>query len=102
MRCARSSTDAHRSGPSIAPPWRPAPDRPPREPLTNPLMNSEHSSMTDTPDLAPLTRWFFSWVTDEGAINGFHNHSVWGTNPATFLDWTSGHAAFSAPALGAI
>ena len=58
--------------------------------------------MTATPDLAPLTRWFFSWVTDEGAINGFHNHSVWGTNPATFLDWTSGHAAFSAPALGAI
>jgi hypothetical protein len=54
------------------------------------------------PDLAPLTRWFLSWVTDDGAINGFHNHSVWGTNPATFLDWTSGHAAFSAPALGAV
>lgn len=58
--------------------------------------------MSPTPDLAPLTRWFLSWVSDEGAIHGFHNHSVWGTNPATFLDWTSGHAAFSAPALGAI
>ncbi|WP_157041598.1 hypothetical protein [Nitriliruptor alkaliphilus] len=54
------------------------------------------------PDLVSLTRWFLSWVTEEGAINGFHNHSVWGTNPATFLDWTSGHAAFSAPATGAI
>ncbi|MFC7493602.1 MULTISPECIES: hypothetical protein [unclassified Nocardioides] len=59
--------------------------------------------MTDPrPDLAHLTRWFLSWVTDQGAINGFHNHSVWGTNPATFLDWTSGHAAFSAPGTGAI
>jgi hypothetical protein len=54
------------------------------------------------PDLAHLTRWLLGWVTEEGAINGFHNHSVWGTNPATFLDWTSGHAAFSAPATGAI
>jgi hypothetical protein len=54
------------------------------------------------PDLATLTRWFLGWVTDEGAINGFHNHSVWGTNPASFLDFTSGHAAFSAPALGAL
>jgi hypothetical protein len=57
---------------------------------------------TTAPELAHLTRWFLTWVTDEGAINGFHNHSVWGTNPATFLDWTSGHAAFSAPALGAV
>ncbi|MEO3754154.1 hypothetical protein [Streptomyces sp. B6B3] len=53
------------------------------------------------PDVAALARWTRTWVTDQGAINGFHNHSVWGTNPATFLDFTSGHAAFSAPALGA-
>lgn len=61
--------------------------------------------MTDTvstaPNVAALARWLGSWVTDEGAINGFHNHSVWGTNPASFQDFTSGHAAFSAPALGA-
>lgn len=51
------------------------------------------------PDVAELARWMRSWVGDEGQIRGFHNHSVWGTNPATFLDFTSGHQAFSAPAL---
>ncbi|MEU0216711.1 hypothetical protein ABZ281_17000 [Streptomyces sp. NPDC006265] len=58
-------------------------------------------SVPTAPNVAALARWLGSWVTGEGAINGFHNHSVWGTNPATFQDFTSGHAAFSAPALGA-
>lgn len=31
---------------------------------------------TTTPDTAELAGWLHSWVTDEGAINGFHNHSV--------------------------
>ncbi|WFB82343.1 MULTISPECIES: hypothetical protein [Streptomyces] len=56
---------------------------------------------TTTPDTAALAGWLHSWVTDEGAINGFHNHSVWGTNPATFLDFTSGHTTFAGPAVGA-
>ncbi len=51
------------------------------------------------PDVAALARWMRTWITGQGAIHGFHNHSVWGTNPFTFLDFTSGHAAFSAPAL---
>ncbi|MFF2371624.1 hypothetical protein [Agromyces sp. NPDC058110] len=53
------------------------------------------------PDVAALARWMRSWVGDGGQIRGFHNHSVWGTNPATFIDFTSGHQAFSAPATAA-
>lgn len=56
--------------------------------------------MTATvPDVAALAAWLRSWVGAGGQIRGFHNHSVWGTNPATFQDFTSGHQAFSAPAL---
>ncbi|MCD2443436.1 hypothetical protein LQ757_14225 [Agromyces sp. SYSU K20354] len=53
------------------------------------------------PDVAALARWMRTWVGEGGEIRGFHNHSVWGTNPATFLDFTSGHQAFSAPATAA-
>ncbi|MEF3403105.1 hypothetical protein [Agromyces sp. CCNWLW203] len=53
------------------------------------------------PDVTALARWMRTWVGDEGQIRGFHNHSVWGTNPFTFLDFTSGHQAFSAPATAA-
>ena len=52
-------------------------------------------------DVPALARWMRTWVGEEGQIRGFHNHSVWGTNPATFLDFTSGHQAFSAPATAA-
>ncbi|GAA1708286.1 hypothetical protein GCM10009809_00680 [Isoptericola hypogeus] len=55
----------------------------------------------DGPDVAALARWLRSWVGEEGQVRGFHNHSVWGTNPATFVDFTSGHQAFSAPATAA-
>jgi hypothetical protein len=57
--------------------------------------------MTERADVAALARWMRTWVGEEGQIRGFHNHSVWGTNPATFLDFTSGHQAFSAPATAA-
>lgn len=53
------------------------------------------------PDVTALARWMRSWVGEHGEIRGFHNHSVWGTNPFTFLDFTSGHQAFSAPATAA-
>jgi len=55
----------------------------------------------ETPDVAALARWMRGWIGAEGQIRGFHNHSVWGTNPYTFQDFTSGHQAFSAPATAA-
>ncbi|UNK70519.1 hypothetical protein [Microbacterium sp. H1-D42] len=61
----------------------------------------EQDVLKDAPDVASLARWMRSWVGDRGQIRGFHNHSVWGTNPFTFLDFTSGHQAFSAPATAA-
>ena len=54
-----------------------------------------------SPKVTALARWMRTWVGAEGQIRGFHNHSVWGTNPATFIDFTSGHQAFSAPATAA-
>ncbi|WP_211234829.1 hypothetical protein [Glycomyces arizonensis] len=53
------------------------------------------------PRVDALARWMRTWIGDDGQIRGFHNHSVWGTNPATFIDFTSGHQAFSAPATAA-
>lgn len=53
------------------------------------------------PRVDALARWMRTWIGDDGRIRGFHNHSVWGTNPATFIDFTSGHQAFSAPATAA-
>lgn len=54
-----------------------------------------------SPDTTALARWMRTWIGDEGQIRGFHNHSVWGINPATFIDFTSGHQAFAAPATAA-
>ena len=49
------------------------------------------------PDTAALGRWIFSWVQPSGAVHGFHNHSIWGSNPYRCLDFTSGHTTFAGP-----
>ena len=52
--------------------------------------------------LAALGNWLYSWVQPDGAIHGFHNHSVWGENPIRWADYTSGHSPFAAPMLPAL
>lgn len=54
------------------------------------------------PDTAALGSWIHSWIQESGAVYGFHNHSVWGCNPYTYMDFTSGHSTFGSPVLGAI
>ncbi len=51
------------------------------------------------PDVAALGRWLHSWVQPDGAIHGFHNHSVWGGNPFLVGDFTAGHSTFASPLL---
>lgn len=49
-----------------------------------------------------MLRWVRSWIQTDGAIHGFHNHSVWGSNPYRLGDYTSGHstwASFLIPAI---
>ncbi len=48
---------------------------------------------------ARLGNWLRSWVQDDGAIFGFHNHSVWGSNPYRLMDYTSEHSTWSSPFL---
>lgn len=62
---------------------------------------STHDDGRPVPHVGALARWMRTWIGEDGQIRGFHNHSVWGTNPATFIDFTSGHQAFSAPATAA-
>jgi hypothetical protein len=54
------------------------------------------------PDSAALGRRLHSWVQPDGAIHGFHNHSVWGDNPFRYLDFTAGHSTFASPFLPAL
>ncbi|MFD0713361.1 hypothetical protein [Paenibacillus sp. GCM10027626] len=51
------------------------------------------------PNVAALGNWMASWVNAEGAIYGFHNHSVWGDNPYRWNDYTSGHTTWASPFL---
>src|SRR5699024_3433684 len=84
---------------------RPAavPPRGPERSCPVPGEGEEEQQMSSAPvDVAALAGWLRSWVGAEGQIRGFHNHSVWGTNPATFIDFTSGHQAFAAPALAGL
>lgn len=48
-------------------------------------------------ELASLGNWINGWIQPNGAIYGFHNHSVWGDNPMRWADYTSGHSTFAAP-----
>lgn len=55
--------------------------------------------MNILPNSATLGRWLHSWMQPDGAIHGFHNHSVWGGNPFRIGDFTAGHSTFAAPVL---
>lgn len=55
-----------------------------------------------TPRLPELGGWLAGWVQPEGAIFGFHNHSVWGDNPFRYGDFTAGHSTFASPMLPAL
>lgn len=54
------------------------------------------------PNLAALGNWIHSWVQPSGAIHGFHNHPVWGTNPYRLGDMTAGHTTWSSPFLAGL
>lgn len=54
------------------------------------------------PDVGMLGNWLLSWVQDNGAIHGFHNHSVWGSNPYRWSDFTCGHSTWASPLLPAL
>jgi hypothetical protein len=58
--------------------------------------------MSSNPNIASLGQWLNSWVTDTGAIHGFHNHSVWGDNPWRYGDNTAGHATFASPLIAGV
>lgn len=54
------------------------------------------------PNTMMLGNWLSSWVQPNGAINGFHNHSVWGGNPYRWSDFTCGHSTFASPFLAGL
>lgn len=59
-------------------------------------------SSIPVPNLAALGNWLHSWVQPEGAIHGFHNHPVWGTNPYRLGDMTAGHTTWASPFLAGL
>lgn len=54
------------------------------------------------PNVAALGNWIHSWVQPNGAIHGFHNHPVWGTNPYRLGDMTAGHTTWASPFLAGL
>jgi len=54
------------------------------------------------PDTAMLGNWIVSWIQPDGAIHGFHNHSVWGGNPYRWSDFTAGHSTWASPFLAGL
>lgn len=48
---------------------------------------------------AKLWNWISTWWQPNGAIHGFHNHPVWGTNPVRVQNNYSGHSTFATPLL---
>ncbi|RAV20091.1 hypothetical protein [Paenibacillus contaminans] len=53
-------------------------------------------------NIGALGNWLLSWVQEDGAINGFHNHSVWGSNPYRWADFTSGHSTWASLTIPAL
>ncbi len=53
-------------------------------------------------DIGALFNWLSSWIQPSGEIYGFHNHSVWGTNPYRFGDFTCGHSTWASPFMPAL
>ncbi|QGQ99120.1 hypothetical protein EHS13_31710 [Paenibacillus psychroresistens] len=53
------------------------------------------------PNVSALGNWLASWLQEDGAIHGFHNHSVWGSNPYRWADFTSGHSTWASPLMAA-
>ena len=51
--------------------------------------------MSSIPHIGRLGNWLLTWVQEDGAIHGFHNHSVWGSNPYRWADFTSGHTTWA-------
>ena len=49
-----------------------------------------------------LGNWLLSWFQQDGAIHGFHNHSVWGSNPYRWSDFTCGHSTWASPLIASL
>lgn len=56
----------------------------------------------ERPHAGKLANWLLSWVQPTGEIYGFHNHSVWGSNPYRWADFTCGHSTWGSPLLPAL
>lgn len=54
------------------------------------------------PHLAKLANWLVGWVNDDGAVHGFHNHSMWGGNPYRWTDHYAGHTTWASPLMAAL
>lgn len=63
---------------------------------------TRNENQTKNPDAAALARWLHSWMRRDGAIHGFHNHSVWGSHPFLVGDDWCGHSTFASPLLTAL
>ena len=53
-------------------------------------------------DVARLAHWLGTWIGPDGAVHGFHNHSVWGGNPYRVGDFTAGHQTWASPLIAAL
>ncbi|GAA3402733.1 hypothetical protein ACFFNY_05010 [Paenibacillus hodogayensis] len=54
------------------------------------------------PNAGKLANWLLTWVQEHGTIHGFHNHSVWGSNPYRWSDFTCDHSTWASPLLPAL
>ena len=70
--------------------------------LTIPLAAPALAAGSAVADVGALGRWLRTWIQPDGAIHGFHNHSVWGDNPFRYGDFTCGHSTFASPLLAAL